>query len=81
MKYLMRWNYYGKLLSMVLCLCLMDIKLIKKGIGTECIHLHILVLTIAKVINETLRKLFNTMDDESFNVAFAACSRGFNNPV
>ncbi len=29
----------------------------KKGIGTECIHLHILVLTISKVISETLRKL------------------------
>lgn len=54
MKYFMRWNYYGKLLSMVLCLCFMDIKLIKKGIGIECIYLYIFVLMIVKVISEIL---------------------------
>lgn len=81
MKYLMRWNYYGKLLIMVLSLCLMDIKLIKKEIGIGGIHLHILILTIATVISGASRKFFSTIDDKLFNLAFTACSRGINNPV
>ncbi|OLP39959.1 hypothetical protein BJM16_21525 [Salmonella enterica subsp. enterica serovar Javiana] len=77
----MRWNYYGKLLIMVLSLCLMDIKLIKKEIGIGGIHLHILILTIDTVISGASRKFFSTIDDKLFNLAFTACSRGINNPV